>query len=55
MPQLPDALAHGPPEARALFEKVAASRGFVSNLLRALGHDARYGTGQVAAAPNQGV
>lgn len=38
MPQLPDALEHGPPEARAVFEKVAASRGFVSNLLRALGH-----------------
>jgi alkylhydroperoxidase family enzyme len=38
MPQLPDALEHGPAEARAVFEKVAASRGFVSNLLRSLGH-----------------
>jgi hypothetical protein len=55
MPQLPDALAHSPPEARALFEKVAASRGFVSNLLRSLGHHARHGSGQVAAAQNQGV
>jgi alkylhydroperoxidase family enzyme len=57
MPQLPDALEHGPPETREVFRKVAASRGFVSNLLRslghapealnrfmALGHYARYGT-----------
>jgi 4-carboxymuconolactone decarboxylase len=38
MPQLPDALEHGPAETKAVFRKVAASRGFVSNLLRSLGH-----------------
>jgi alkylhydroperoxidase family enzyme len=38
MPQLPDALQHGPPETQEVFRKVAASRGFVSNLLRSIGH-----------------
>lgn len=38
MPHLPDALEHGPPESKDVFRKVAASRGFVSNLLRSLGH-----------------
>lgn len=38
MPHLPDAMEHGPPETREAFRKVAASRGFVSNLLRSLGH-----------------
>jgi alkylhydroperoxidase family enzyme len=38
MPHLPDAMEHGPHETRETFRKVAASRGFVSNLLRSLGH-----------------
>lgn len=38
MPHLPDALEHGPPESKEVFRKVTASRGFVSNLLRSLGH-----------------
>ncbi len=66
MPQLPDVLAHGPAEARAVFGKVAARRGFVSTLLRSIGRApealnrfmsrgqyGRYTTGQVAAPPNQ--
>lgn len=57
MTHLPDAMEHGPPETREAFREVAASRGFVSNLLRSLGHSpqglslytalghyARYGT-----------
>lgn len=38
MPHLPDAMEHGPAATRAAFAGVMASRGFVSNLLRSLGH-----------------
>jgi len=38
MPHLPDAMTHGPDATREAFAKVEASRGFVSNLMRSLGH-----------------
>lgn len=38
MPFLPDAMEFGPPETREAFTQVEASRGFVSNLMRSLGH-----------------
>jgi 4-carboxymuconolactone decarboxylase len=38
MPHLPDPMTHGPDESRDAFAQVEASRGFVSNLMRSLGH-----------------
>lgn len=38
MPHLPDPMEHGPLETKEIFTRVTASRGFVSNLMRSLGH-----------------
>jgi hypothetical protein len=52
MPQLPNALRHGPSEAKEVF--AAASWSFVSNLLRLVGHVPRDASGRVRSAPKGG-
>jgi hypothetical protein len=37
-PVLPDPELHGPPETQATFTRIRKSRGFVSNLMRSMGH-----------------